>query len=175
MKNVEGYVFVAEGEFLSVAFGIPQKGNKNKYEMFEANGLIPYKSLKQMKKALTSFDLKEFNTTYLARIYMQIAEDETEFNSFADPSNLIVISDETGELSNRYRFYGPIDHSKPESGNTSIPGSELSRNGYVPWNNGEMEEFSFDSIMDQLSEIKRQAQCSGTIAKFKLERLNQEW
>jgi hypothetical protein len=169
MKKIKGYVFIAGNDKVEILFGMPSNNVSTHYENFEINGMVPYSKISCAKKAMESLSIPDLSQKCPAKLYMEIAENEDELYSFRNDKDLIVVMKDESYL-DRKKFFGPINLNKKNPGWSSVPGTELSKNGYIPWNHdGDM--VSFDRILYQLTEINRQIQCPATIAKFKLERI----
>lgn len=173
MRDIEGYVLVAGTNLCEFLFGKPINFSDRCYENIESNGINPFETIQQAKRAAKNLSkISEILKINLGELSLKIAETKEEIYFFEDKSNLVVIKKEYDEKYKADIFFGPA--FSEEIGRTAypIPGAFLKQNGYIPYKrvNG-INKSPFERALYQLREINRQGGDSATIAQFNLKRL----
>ena len=177
MRKVKGYVIIAstwvvEPEtnqmlFLpsfQVLYGQSINNKPYLYENITSNGIIPYHSIKELKKGLEN--LKEemgnkFHTFSKATIEMKIAETNKELEQLKEKKSLVTIKKEYGNVN---QFVGPQMPSCLDL--YPIPGAYLNDNLLTPFTEFERANYS-------AKESSRQGdRCGASVAEFKIKRLD---
>lgn len=148
MRDIEGYVLIGKTEYVEHLFGEP-KVQGAIYENIQSNGITPFKTILEAKKA--------------AKIILDI-------DFFADKSNLIVIRKERDDRYKADILLGPLLNENAKSA-YPLPGAFLRDNGYQSYRRVNGMESPFKRALHQAEEINRQCENSATIAQFNLKRL----
>ncbi len=172
MREIDGYVFIAECRESEFMFGKPVSKGLKVYESIELNGLSPYESSEQAKKAATAFFKFPFYLVTLGKLWMRLAETREELDYFTNKTNLIVIMKDYDGRFKTDKLFGPLPTKKRRTTAYPIPGAYLLFNGYKPFKK-KFGQTAFDRAKYQLKEINRQGQCGATMAQFKLKKLEE--
>jgi hypothetical protein len=164
MKNVSGYVFLADFGDLTRLFG--RKVTKilpHNFENLQTNGIAPYRKLTEARRGVETYEevISGVVGTKVGRLEMQIAESVDELEHFRNKRALIVIAhDEFDE-----DFLGP----KTKDGKTRayLPGMSITNNGFKQFRTGR-DMTAYERAEYLLSEVNRQAKSPATIATFDL-------
>jgi len=163
MKKINGYVCVStSGEYLIYLFGKKVDESLNQsYENIESNGFTLFENKKEAIKGKK--DLRErsdLDSIKLARLKMNIAENEKDLEQLINKTDLVAImySGVGDRLLGKYIEGMPSAHP--------IPGAYLRNNGLKTFDD-------FDETENTAREIVRQAQCKAGFATFNLKYLDE--
>ncbi len=166
MKEIAGYIFIADIEGLRIPFGKNNETCYPSYKQFETNDLTAYKSRKELAKATQEFIERRMIISRPAKIFLRIADSQRELSDFVKRSNLIVI--EKHRKFEEQILYGPI--IKGFADNAPLPGAFLKYNNFTPYREEQdRKESPFERADNLRREIYRQTQYPAMIAEIRLE------
>jgi len=168
MKNIGGFVFIANLGCFQHIFGKCVNPHFKDYEALTSNGIALYENQKEAVYGSHAFKEKISGAKIIkiGKLEMKMAESVKEFGYFRYKESLIVVAN--FELSKE--FFGPIAGNGQRVG--YLPGTALTRNGLKTFDSDKdlstHNLSAYEKAVNLIREVNRQGQSPATISTFSL-------